>query len=75
MTRDGLTKSDLAKIEKYLRNTFQLQAIEVRPRPKKQDSADVYIADEYAGVIYLIDDDEDEPYCEFRVQILELDLA
>lgn len=69
-----MTPQELTKIETYLRNTFQTQTIEVRARPKKKDSAEVYIGDEFIGVLYRDDEDGEVSY-QFQMAILELDLA
>ena len=64
---------EIVKIEKYLRSLFQLETIEVRQRPQKDDSAEVYIADEFIGVLFRDDDDGDLSY-NFQMAILEFDL-
>lgn len=68
-----MTREELTKIENYLRKTFQTQTIEVRARPKKKDSAEVYIGDEFIGVLYRDDEDGEVSY-QFQMAILELDL-
>jgi hypothetical protein len=65
--------SELAKVERYLRRTFANQAIRVVPRPRKDDSAEVYIGEEFVGVLYLDDEDEDRSY-NFQMAILDTDL-
>jgi hypothetical protein len=69
-----MNRDELTKIEAYIRKTFQNEAIEVRARPKKKDSAEVYIADEFVGVIYRDDEDGEVSY-QFQMAILELDLS
>lgn len=69
-----MTRDELTRIESYLRKTFQTEAIEVRARPKKKDSAEVYIADEFVGVLYRDDEDGEVSY-QFQMAILEFDLA
>jgi hypothetical protein len=69
-----MTKDELSQLEKYLRKTFKSQTIEVRARPKKKDSAEVYIDDEFVGVLYR-DEDEGEVSYQFQMAILEIDLA
>ncbi len=69
-----MNREELTQLEKYLRKTFQTEAIEVRARPKKKDSAEVYIADEFVGVLYRDDEDGEVSY-QFQMAILELDLA
>ena len=65
--------SELAKVERYLRRTFSNHTIRVVARPKKDDSAEVYIGEEFVGVLFLDDEDEDRSY-NFTMAILEDDL-
>lgn len=69
-----MTPQELTQIQTYLRKTFQTEAIEVRARPKKKDSAEVYIGDEFIGVLYRDDEDGEVSY-QFQMAILELDLV
>ncbi len=68
-----MDKSELAKIERYLRRVFSNHAIRVTVRPKKTDSAEVYIGEEFIGVLYLDDEDGDKSY-NFSMAILDVDL-
>lgn len=68
-----MEKSEHIKIEQYLRRTFGNQAIRVVARPKKKDSAEVYIGEEFIGVLYEDDEDDDRSY-NFNMAILESDL-
>lgn len=63
----------MAKVERYLRQTFANHSIRVVARPKKTDSAEVYIGEEFVGVLYLDDEDEDRSY-NFQMAILDTDL-
>ncbi len=68
-----MNKDDLAKVERFLRKTFDNPRIGVRPRPKKDDSAEVYIGDDFAGVLF--EDTEDgEKSFNFQMAILDIDL-
>jgi hypothetical protein len=68
-----MTRDELNLLEKHLRKTFQTEAIEIKQRPKKKDSAEVYVAEEFIGVIYR-DDEDDEVSYQFQMAILETDL-
>ena len=68
-----MDRNEIVKLEKYMRITFRLEAIEVRQRPQKDDSAEVYIGDEFIGVLFRDDDDDDLSYS-FQMAILEFDL-
>ena len=65
---------EVAKLTRYLQTKFRLPAIQVKARPKKDDSAEVFIGDEFIGVIFRDDEDEDLSYA-FQMAILEFDLA
>jgi len=64
---------EIRKLESYLQKKFELQSLQVRARPKKDDSAEVYIGDEFIGVIYRDDEDEDLSW-NFQMAILEFDI-
>jgi uncharacterized protein DUF3126 len=64
---------DIKKIDSYLKKLFNNPLIRVVPRPKKEDSAEVYIGEEFIGVIFLDDEDGDKSY-NFSMAILETDL-
>ncbi len=68
-----MTREEIVRLETYLRKTFQLETIEVRQRPNKDDSAEVYIGDEFIGVMFRDDDDGDLSY-QFQMAILDFDL-
>lgn len=68
-----MTKDELSRIEAYLRGVFRLAEIEVKARPRKDDSAEVYVGEEFIGVIFRDDDDEDLSYS-FQMAILDCDL-
>ena len=38
-----MKRDEIVRLENYLRKTFHLQTIEVRQRPRKEDSAEVYM--------------------------------
>ncbi|MGF1619581.1 MAG: DUF3126 family protein [Rhodomicrobiaceae bacterium] len=69
-----MTRDELSQLETYLRKTFKTNTIEIRARPKKKDSAEVYIDDEFVGVIYRDDEDGEVSY-QFQMAILDFDLA
>ena len=69
-----MTRDEIVKLENYLQKTFQLASIQVRQRPQKDDSAEVYIGEEFIGVLFRDDDDEDETAYQFQMAILDFDL-
>jgi len=66
-------KTELAKLQAYLRRKFELDTIKVVARPKKKDSAEVFIGDEFIAVIYR-DDEDGEISWNLQMAILEMDL-
>jgi uncharacterized protein DUF3126 len=64
---------EIRKLDAYLKRLFGNARIRVVPRPKKEDSAEVYIGDEFIGVLFLDDEDADRSY-NFQMAILETDL-
>jgi hypothetical protein len=69
-----MNPTEMNRIQTYLRKTFNNSDLEVRARPKKKDSAEVYIGEEFVGVLYRDDEDGELSY-QFQMAILELDLA
>lgn len=69
-----MNADELKKLQAFLRKTFGNPAIEVRARPRKDDSCEVYLADEFIGVIYVDDEDEDDRSFNFQMAILDIDL-
>jgi hypothetical protein len=69
----ALTRSEIWRIEKYLRNLFRLDTITLLERPKQQDSVEVHVGGEFIGVIFR-DDEEGEVSYAFQMAILEMDL-
>lgn len=68
-----MTKDELERIETYMRKLFGNQVISVRGRPKKDDSAEVYVGEEFVGVIFKDEEDGDLSY-QFQMAILDFDL-
>jgi len=64
---------EVKKLDTYLKRLFGNARIRVVPRPKKEDSAEVYIGEEFVGVLF-VDDDEDERSYNFQMAILGADL-
>jgi hypothetical protein len=66
-------KTELAKLERYLRKTFSNHAVRVVARPKKTDSAEVYVGEEFIGLVFVDDEDGDRSF-NFEMAILDTDL-
>ena len=69
-----VTIEELKKIERYLQRLFGNASIIVKARPRKDDSAEVYVGEEFVGVIYR-DDEDDELSYNFSMAILDYDLG
>ncbi len=68
-----MDKTELAKLERYLRQTFANQNFKIAARPRKSDSADVYLGEEQIGTISLDDEDGDRSFI-LTIPILDVDL-
>jgi hypothetical protein len=70
--REPLTERDeIKKLDAYFKRVINPQAI-VKARPRKDDSAEVYLGDEFLGVVYIDDEDGDRSY-NFSMAILDVD--
>jgi Protein of unknown function (DUF3126) len=64
---------ELRKLDAYFKRVFATPGLEVRARPRKADSAELYRDDEFLGVIYRDDEDGELSY-NFSMAILDIDL-
>ena len=64
---------EVRKLDTYLKKLFGNARVRVVPRPKKDDSAEVYVGDEFIGVLF-VDDEDDERSYNFQMAILATDL-
>ncbi|MBL4759001.1 MAG: DUF3126 family protein [Rhizobiales bacterium] len=70
-----MERTETEKLERYLRGLFDLPSIKVVKRPQKDDSAEVYIGEEFIGILFRDDDDEDDDVSySFQMAILGFDL-
>ena len=61
------------EMNEHVKLIFKSQAVEVRKRPNKSDSAEIYKGEEFLGVLY--DDDEHaDGFQIFNMAILDIDL-
>ena len=68
-----MTKTELMRLEAYLRKMFHSDALEVRPHRKKQDMAEIFIAGEFIAPVYRDEEDGELSY-QVQMAILEMDL-
>ena len=68
-----MKKDELAKLQAYLRKTFGAPKLEVRPQPKKEDMAEVFINGDFVATLYREVEDGEVSY-QFQMAILDYDL-
>ncbi len=64
---------EIRKLEAYFKRTFENPKMEVRARPRKDDSCELYVGDEFLGVISRIEDEGETSY-DLSMAILDIDL-
>lgn len=64
---------DVKKIDAYLKRKFDNEHIRVVPRTRKKDSAEVYVGQEYIGVLFFDEKDARSSYFELPILALDLD--
>ena len=70
---EKVTRDEIMKLERYLQRMFRMTDLQVKQRPQKDDSAEVYIGEEFIGVLFR-DEDEGETAYQFQMAILDYDL-
>lgn len=68
-----MNKTELSKLEKFLKRRFNQKNLKISFRDQIDDSAEVFIGEESIGVIYR-NSDEGELSWDFHMSILEIDL-
>ena len=68
-----MEKKDLERVQTYMRRLFTNTQLRVIARPKKKDSAEVYLGDEFIGVLFEDKEDGELSY-NFQMAILDTDL-
>ena len=68
-----MTPHEIARIQKYLRSTFDNNRFSVKQMKSDPDAVEVYLGEEFLGVIYR-DDEEGELSYALQIAILEMDL-
>lgn len=70
--RKLLKPDEIRKLDAYFKRVFQNPKLEVKARPRKEDSAEVYVGDEFLGIVFK---DEDDGDYNFSMAILDIDLG
>lgn len=68
-----MNPEEIKKLDAYFKRTFQNPTLVVKTRPRKSDSCELYLGDEFLGIIYR-DEDEGELSYNFSMAILDIDL-
>ena len=68
-----VNRSEIWRVERYMRNLFRLDTITLVERPKQPDSVEVLINGEFIGVVFRDEEDGEVSYA-FNMAILEMDL-
>ena len=68
-----MNQEDILKLQMFLQQKFGGATFDVRPRPKQEDSCEVYLGEEFLGVVFLDDEDGDRSFM-FQMAILDIDL-
>jgi hypothetical protein len=69
----SLKPEEIRKLDAYFKRTFKNPTLEVKARPRKDDSCELYVGDEFLGIIFRDDDDGELSY-NFSMAILDVDL-
>ena len=68
----SMSADDITRLQRYLQGLFANPSIDVRARPQKADSAEVYIGEEFIGVLFRDEDDPED--FNFNMSVLGVDL-
>ncbi|MGE3914805.1 MAG: DUF3126 family protein [Hyphomicrobiaceae bacterium] len=68
-----VTPQETKKVEAYLRKLFGNRTIELRARPRAADAVEMYVGNEFVGVISKDTEDGDVCY-QISMTVLEMDL-
>ena len=68
-----MNPKEIVRVQNYLRKVFGTKTLSVRARPKKDDSAEVYVGDEFIGILFR-EEEEGELSYQFQMAILDIDL-
>ncbi len=68
-----MVKGQWTKVETYLRRKFAVDNLRLKERNKKDDSVEVYLGEEFIGIVYKDEEDGDMSF-HFEMSILAEDL-
>ena len=64
---------DIKQLDAYLKRKFDNERVRVVPRARKNNSAEVYVGQEYIGVLFFDEKDARSSYFELPILALDLD--
>ena len=68
-----MNPQEIVRVQTYLRKVFGTKTLSVRARAKKDDSAEIFVGDEFIGILFR-EEEEGELSYQFQMAILDLDL-
>lgn len=68
-----MNAKELQQLTDYFRRTFGNPTLTVKARPKLADSAELYLGEEFLGIVSRIDDEGEVSY-DLSMSILDIDL-
>ena len=68
-----MTEDELRRVQNYLRDKFGNPKIRLRDRTQSDESVEVFVGEEFIGVIYRDEEDGEVSY-DFNMAILAYDL-
>jgi hypothetical protein len=70
--RRALKPDEIRKLDAFFKRTFKNPDMQVKARPRKTESAEVYVGADFLGIVFK---DEDDGDYNFSMAILDIDLA
>ncbi|MCY4032045.1 MAG: DUF3126 family protein [Hyphomicrobiales bacterium] len=68
-----MENTEILRLQEYLRGLFKLPELSVRRREYKDDSAEVYVGEEFIAVLFRNEEEGEVSYA-FEMAILDIDL-
>ena len=70
---DALKADELRKLDAFFKKTFMNQALQIKARPRKDDSCELYIGEEFLGIVDRVEEEGEVSY-NLAMAILDIDL-
>ncbi|WP_193178320.1 DUF3126 family protein [Oricola nitratireducens] len=68
-----MTSEEVTKLTRFFQKTFGNASLAVKPRPRIADSVELYVGDEFLGIVTRIEDEGEVSY-DLSMSILDIDL-